>query len=117
MPWTEKEAPQGGQHVALQAHHCLERATGETGVAPNRTCRARRRPVGHQGFGRRAYLFGGGLARHWAPMPPVLDEEDDDEGVLDSAQRLRMRPCYHHKAPPDRMAPTWVLCENVHPTL
>ncbi len=28
MPWTEKEAPQGGLHVALQAHHCLERATG-----------------------------------------------------------------------------------------
>jgi hypothetical protein len=27
MPWTVKEAPQGGLHVALQAHHCLARAT------------------------------------------------------------------------------------------
>ena len=28
MPWTLKEAPQGGMHVALQAHPCLARATG-----------------------------------------------------------------------------------------
>ncbi|PTL78766.1 hypothetical protein DAT35_37505 [Vitiosangium sp. GDMCC 1.1324] len=28
MPWTVKEASQGGLHVALQAHHCLARATG-----------------------------------------------------------------------------------------
>jgi len=28
MPWTLKQAPQGGLHVALQAHPCLARATG-----------------------------------------------------------------------------------------
>ena len=28
MPWTVKEAAQGGQHVAHQANHCLARASG-----------------------------------------------------------------------------------------
>jgi hypothetical protein len=28
MSWAVKEASQGGLHVALQAHHCLARASG-----------------------------------------------------------------------------------------
>ncbi|WP_199243031.1 hypothetical protein [Vitiosangium sp. GDMCC 1.1324] len=33
MPWTVKEASQGGLHVALQAHHCLARASGRRELA------------------------------------------------------------------------------------